>query len=98
MEVNADRATGNNEKDLLAKGSVRSFIAILMIQRTSVIASTTASLFALVFRVINRASRAERSTGFMANLWESCVAKRSIFRSKSDVFCMALMFMMAVRQ
>lgn len=96
-KVSADRVTDHKE-DLLAKGSERSFIAILIIQRTSVIASTIASLLALVFKVIKRDSRAERKTGFMANLCESCVAKRSIFRSKSDAFCMALMFMMAMRR
>jgi len=66
-KVSADRVTDYKE-DLLAKGSERSFIAILIIQRTSVIASTIASLLALVFKVIKRDSRAERKTGFMANL------------------------------
>lgn len=75
--------------NLLAVGSTSNPNASRMMHRINVIASTTVSPLFPTFRVFKSASSTERSTAFISDWCEICVARRSILRSKSGAFNMS---------
>jgi hypothetical protein len=70
----------------------------LMMQRTRVMVSGTASLPDPTLRDLNRHSSTTKRTRLMSDLCEICVANISILRSKSGAFTMSCIALIAVTQ